>query len=388
MWLTPARFAAGAVPHFRPESSLVNSPPRAAAPTAVDRSVRSPLVVAVFGSGLSVLPLAVLALPVVASGLFIDEEAIAAAAEAERLREVAAVIASASDAVTQAAEPALDAARERWTQMLAVAVAEGGPETAIEVAETTIAYREFWVTVAEGESWEPIAAAFGHSGSSLASLNPGVDLNVLVAGQRLLVHRYDDTLGSNSAGAPNYGRLVNGMPMPDGPHWVVRDRHLAFGTAETVSHMIRGLTHVGEAMPGGATPMIGDLSRRRGGRLKRHRSHRTGRDADVAYYFHDHSRSLNFTYASPRTMDLERQWALFRYWLERDLVIYIFIDPRLQRALYDHAMRIGEDPAFIERAFGRRNVGSDGILRYSPGHRDHLHVRFRCAERDRRCREA
>lgn len=349
---------------------------------------RPPLLWATLGAIVSVLPLLSVALPVVASDLFVDEAAIAEAAAEEHRQTVGLAVAAAHADAIEAREQATDAANDAWTRMLAAAIADGGPETAIEVAETTIAVREFWVTVGEGDTWESIAAEFGHRGSSLAALNPDVDLNELVPGQRILAHRYDDELGSNSVGAPNYGRLLNGMPMPDGPHWVVRDRHLAFGTAEAVSHLIRGLTYVGETYPGGATPMIGDLSRRRGGRLKRHRSHRTGRDVDVAYYFHDHQRSLSFWHATPRTMDLERQWALFRYWLERDLVTYIFIDPRLQRALYDHAVSIGEDEELVQRAFGRRNVGRDGILRYSPGHRDHFHARFRCAERDTRCREA
>ena len=351
--------------------------PRIARPTA-----RHSAQWALTGALLSVLPLFAIGLPVVANQL--SERAVATIV-AHNLAH--AVVADAAVSATARASDAVQAIEtERLTQA-AITLANGAPEQALEVVERTIAVRDFWVTVEDGDTWESIASAFGHSGSTLAALNPEIDLNALALGQRLLVLRYDDRVGSTSIGTPNRGRLLGGIPMPEGEHWVVRNTHLAFGTAEAVSHMIRGLSHVGETLPGGATPMIGDLSRRHGRRLKRHRSHQSGRDADVAYYFHDHARSLAFTPASPSTMDLERQWALFSYWIERDLVTYIFIDPRLQRALRRYAEAQGVAQAEIDRVFGGDGGRRSGILRYSPGHRDHFHVRFRCAERDERCRD-
>lgn len=335
---------------------------------------------------LAVAPLLLVILPVSQAHRARAREAEAQRLAAERRAARTLALGAATQGVADAAARAMhEGAAVAHATRRAALLGEGARPRAIRVAETTVAYRDLWVTVGPNDTWQSIAAAFGHTGSTLAALNPETDLNHLHPGQRILAYRYHDALPSVSRGRPNYGRLVRGMPMPDGPHWTVRDRHLAFGTGEAVSHLLRGLSHVGETMPGGARPMIGDLSRRRGGRLKRHRSHRTGRDADVAYYFLDHQRSNSFWPAWPSTMDKERQWALFRYWLERDLVTYIFIDPRLQRALYDHAVSLGEDPELLARAFGERNRGRSGILRYSPGHRDHFHVRFHCADHDSRC---
>ena len=349
---------------------------------------RHPARVAILVALVAVAPLAALIVPAAREARARSIAAAEAQAAEERAEAARASVAASRRAVAAAAADALElGVALGHASRSAEQLASGARSRAVGVSEVTVAYRDFWVTVEEGDTWQTIAAAFGHSGSTLAALNPSIDLNVLHPGQRVLAYRYHDALPSVSRGRPNYGRLVRGMPMPDGPHWTVRDRHLAFGTGEAVSHLVRGLSHVGETLPGGARPMIGDLSRRRGGRLKRHVSHRTGRDADVAYYFHDHERSNSFWPAWPSTMDQERQWALFRYWIERDLVTYIFIEPRLQRALYDHATAAGEDPALIERAFGQRRRGRDGILRYSPGHRDHFHVRFRCAEHDWRCGE-
>lgn len=357
-----------------PNAPLV-ARPRVARPTA-----RHSVQWAVTGALLSVLPLFAIGLPVVAEQL---SESAVSAVVAHNLARAAVV-----DATLTANARADDAVRAAESERLAnraAALASGAPARALEVIERTVAVRDYWITIGPNDSWESIASAFGHSGTTLAALNPGVDLNALAEGQRLLALRYDDRVGSRSVGTPNRGRLLGGIPMPDGDHWVVRDPHLAFGTAEAVSHMVRGLSHVGETLPGGATPMVGDLSRRHGRRLKRHRSHQSGRDADVAYYFHDAARSEAFTPATPATMDIERQWALFSYWIERDVVTYVFIDPRLQRALRRFAESQGIEASEIDRIFGGGR--SAGILRYSPGHRDHFHVRFRCADRDDRCRD-
>lgn len=254
-----------------------------------------------------------------------------------------------------------------------------------EVADTTVAFRDLNVTVEEGETWETLADRWGLSGTELAAYNPELDINALRPGDEVRVYRFHPELPSVSRGAPNRGRLINGMPMPDGEHWVVRRPEDSWGTTQTVSALIRGFTATAEALPGGGTPLVADLSRRRGGRLSPHRSHTSGRDVDVTYYRTDPARTEIWERTRRSDFDTARQWELFRYWIERDLVSYIFIDNRLQRALYDYAAAQGEDPELLELAFGE--VRGRGLLRYSPGHDDHFHVRFRCAPSDELCRE-
>jgi hypothetical protein len=262
----------------------------------------------------------------------------------------------------------------------------GITRSAEQVASSTVAFRDLWVTVAEGQLWQEFSDVYGLSGTQLQSMNPGVDLNVLDPGTQLLVYRYHPALPSMSRGAADRGRLVNGMPMPSGDHWIVRHASRAWGTNETVSELVRGLTTTADALPGGGRPMVADISRRRGGRFRPHRSHTSGRDVDVTYYRNDVVSTPIFSRTTRYTLDHARQWYLFKYWIERDLVTYIFIDNRLQRTLYDFAVQQGESAEMLEEAFGEPR--GRGILRYSPGHDDHFHIRFVCADSDPICRDS
>ncbi len=259
-------------------------------------------------------------------------------------------------------------------------------DTAVDVAESTIAFRRIVAMAEVGERLADVAEEWGLPVEIVRGHNPNLDpVAPLVGPTALVVYRYDDRIRSVSRGAPNRGRLINGAPMPDGIHWVVRDHRNSWGTAETISALVRGLTATAERWPGGATPLIADISRRRGGRLKTHRSHRSGRDADVTYYMHDHAATLAYRSARRHTLDRARQWELFKYWIERDEVTYIFVDHRLLRTLYDYVNRMGEDRALVDRAFGHPR--GRGVLRHASGHDDHFHVRFRCASADPACRE-
>jgi hypothetical protein len=105
----------------------------------------------------------------------------------------------------------------------------------------------------------------------------------------------------------------------------------------------------------------------------------------VTYYRTDVVSTSLFTTTRRYTLDHARQWYLFKSWIERDLVTYIFIDNRLQRSLYDFAASQGESPELLATAFGEPR--GRGILRYSPGHDDHFHVRFVCTPDDPTCRD-
>ena len=316
---------------------------------------------------------------------FADDRA-AEQARAERI-EAAAPLVLASSNLVAAAVPA--AAREAQVALESARTARPLVahvlSVAREVADESIARRQLEITIRRGQTWQWVSDTYGISGTQLAELNPTVDMNRLDPGQRLVVYRYHSELPSSSRGSANRGRLVNGMPMPRGEHWVIRNPARSWGTAETISELIRGFTATAEALPGGGTPLVADISRRHGGRFRPHRSHVSGRDADVTYYRRSAPATPFFDRTTRSTLDHARQWYLFRYWIERDQVTYIFIDNRLQRSLYDFARAQGEDPELMEIAFGQPR--GSGVLRYSPGHDDHFHVRFRCADHDAACRD-
>ncbi|MFT5993465.1 MAG: hypothetical protein ACI82G_002469, partial [Bradymonadia bacterium] len=219
---------------------------------------------------LAVLPLAIAAVPSTQ-----DSSAAEVLLERQQRDARTEAVATATELAEGAAEGALARVGHHVrARTLGNTLASSAPRIARQVVENTMAAPRVWAEVEDGDTWQDIAARFGHSGTMLATLNPEIDLNVLTPGQRLLVHRWSPDLPSVSVGQPNRGRLLNGVPMPEGQHWRVRDSHLAYGTDYSVSHLMRGLAYVGEQLPGAAVPMIGDLSRQRGGRLKSHRSHR------------------------------------------------------------------------------------------------------------------
>jgi murein endopeptidase len=256
------------------------------------------------------------------------------------------------------------------------------------VANRTHVKFYIWKTVDSPQAVNKLERDYGFDEEYLQGLNPGVDFDRIREESRILIYRFDPENPGESVGKSNRGRLVNGMPMIDGPYWRVRFHNESWGTPESVSHIVRGLTHVANVMPGGRKVAIGDLSYQSGGYMPPHRSHRSGRDADLAYYSISEASSEDFWNARwSSDLDAERQWELFRYWIDSNIVSYIFVDYQIQKRLYWTALRNGEDKEFLDEVFQYpRWSGGKALIRHIPGHDDHLHVRFRCSAADTRCR--
>jgi penicillin-insensitive murein endopeptidase len=125
----------------------------------------------------------------------------------------------------------------------------------------------------------------------------------------------------------------------------------------------------------GAPPLvIGHLSARNGGRLSPHKSHQSGRDADVGYYYKAGPRS--FVHATEDNLDLPRTWALVKAAVTETTVEMILVDRAVQRVLSDYAQRSGEDPAFLDEVFQVRGKNPRAPIRHVHGHDNHIHFRF------------
>jgi penicillin-insensitive murein endopeptidase len=190
----------------------------------------------------------------------------------------------------------------------------------------------------------------------------------------LLVAQTDPAaLGPLSIGTPDAGLLVNPVPFPEGPYWVVRDPKEAWATQETIDSVVTAIEAVHARYPGSPRLVIGDLSHPGGGRLNRHRSHQAGRDVDIGFYF-KRGELASFATARQRDLDLPRTWALVRALVTETDVERIFVDRSLISVLYRHALAEGEDRAWLDDVFGRSGV--KGIVQHERRHKDHLHVRF------------
>ena len=200
---------------------------------------------------------------------------------------------------------------------------------------------------------------------------------------------------SISLGRAARGFLRHGVPLPPRAGvWLkptARGQH--FGTAELVTLVVHAATQVASAYPESQL-VVGDLSRQGGGRLRPHRSHRSGRDVDLGFYLRDAAgerldRAPAFVAmrASLRGVrrgvtyrfDVERNWAFVRALLEHPEIHpqYIFVARPMKRALLDHARDTGAPDAIRERA--ARVLDQP---RGSP-HWSHFHLRIFCPPNDR-----
>jgi penicillin-insensitive murein endopeptidase len=184
------------------------------------------------------------------------------------------------------------------------------------------------------------------------------------------------SLGSMSLGRPNAGALVNGVRMPEGKLWHLEDPARAWGTQETIDAIIDAISLVERRHPGSHSLAIGHLSRPQGGPIRPHRSHQSGRDADLGYYYLDPERGSWYRRAAPQNLDRARTWALVRHLLTRSDVEYMFIDASVQRMLREHALSIGEQRAWLDRVFQLGGRDPEPIIRHTWGHATHIHVRF------------
>lgn len=192
-----------------------------------------------------------------------------------------------------------------------------------------------------------------------------------------LVRENPSALGPLSIGTPDAGLLLNPQPLEESPLWYVRDPSEAYATDETVAFIATAVTEVERRYPGSPRVVIGDLSRNDGGRLNRHRSHQSGRDVDLGFYFLGREPQAFVRGAvrgKPQQMDVERTWALVRALVTMTDIERIFLDRAIQRVLDAHARSLGEDGAWLDSIFGR--TSEKGIIQHERRHLDHLHVRF------------
>jgi murein endopeptidase len=182
--------------------------------------------------------------------------------------------------------------------------------------------------------------------------------------------------GSVSVGRANGGALLNGVRMPDGGNWEIIDPSRAYATQETIDFLRTAIEAVNAQFPEGTHPLyIGHLSRAGGGFLRPHRSHQSGRDADLSYYYVP-ERAEWYRPATPQTLDAARTWAFVRALVTQTDVEYIFISTRVQLLLKEYALSIGEDPDWLDTVFQYRSRNPEPIIRHTWGHGTHMHVRF------------
>ncbi len=134
---------------------------------------------------------------------------------------------------------------------------------------------------------------------------------------------------SKSVGRPNDGELEGGIEFPqEGPAWR-RKKGFAYGTDETVRILVWAFEGVARQFPGTVPVVVGDISDEDGGKLKRHKSHQSGRDADIGYFARDNRALRYFEKMSEQTLDAEKTWALVEAFIMTGYTQYIFMSYKI-----------------------------------------------------------
>jgi penicillin-insensitive murein endopeptidase len=180
--------------------------------------------------------------------------------------------------------------------------------------------------------------------------------------------------GSISVGHPNEGVLINSVRLPQSPHWELTVPNHAYATRESVDALRHCISRVQRERPGGGPVRIGSLSGKNGGKLPPHRSHRTGRDADVYFFRKAGARWLEA--ATRDDIDLDRTWALLRCFITDTDVDFLLIERKLHPWFEQHAIGVGEPPAWVRQLFHDGPGQHRAVVRHAAGHVAHVHVRF------------
>ena len=245
-----------------------------------------------------------------------------------------------------------------------------------------------WHKVKKGETLIHVAKKYKVDLDDLQAWNSRVDPRKLRTGQKLAIWKLGPENTSKSSGSANSGNLAGGMMLPDGRGYRVRSGKRAYGTGQTVSTIQSVIEENAKKHPKAGDLMIGDVSFKDGGYMRPHVSHQSGRDADISYYIKGTDTAWRFRVASARTLNVKATWDLFHSFIETGKVEYIFVDYSLQRVLYEHAKKRGFKEAYLDKVFQypRGRGSARGTIRYSRGHDDHFHIRFKCPPASKNCR--
>lgn len=242
--------------------------------------------------------------------------------------------------------------------------------------------KQITYTVKAGDTLSTIAEHYELSTRELSRSQRGgklEDPSSLRVGQELRIWVDGKIVPGFSTDAHDSGVLVAGVALPPGKHYQVKWEAGAWGTDETIRSIQSAISAYKQKMPGGPKVFIGDISKKGGGPFKPHSSHQHGRDVDIGYVLKGSSGDGKFRTATADNLDVPRTWRLIKSLIDTDQVVYVFVDYKLQKLLYEYAESQGASEEFLDEIFqyprGRRRLY--GLIRHWKGHTNHFHVRFR-----------
>ena len=180
------------------------------------------------------------------------------------------------------------------------------------------------------------------------------------------------------------GKLADAEKLPGDEGYQIRRPSRAYGEPHVIEHLRSSIAVVRALYPDVHTLAIGDISAEHGGKLDNHKSHQTGLDVDVGFYFRRVPTGYPDQFAAADgNLDLEATWALLTAFARTtdvdDGVEIMFLDYAVQKRLYDWAHKRGtpDDDLGALLQYPRGKDSLAGLVRHWANHADHLHVRFK-----------
>ena len=201
-------------------------------------------------------------------------------------------------------------------------------------------------------------------------------------------------LVGQSRGRASGGRLAKGTQLPLDSVYHRRRPANAWGTAHAVGHIRQVARLVKARHPRVHKLSVGDLSRKKGGHLRRHVSHQSGRDVDLGFYFTKKPKNYPGTFitATSGNLNFEATWSMLKAFADTadqdGGVRMMFLNRHVQKLIYDWARKRGVAKSVLKWMFQypRGKRVREGLIRHEPGHMAHVHVRFKCPKKDKSCR--
>jgi len=257
--------------------------------------------------------------------------------------------------------------------------------------------------VVAGEGWGSIARRYAVDSSQLRAWNVSETGRTLEPGERLVI--WIDPLvfrsivedqpstaraalvrpGAHGVGTAQAGSLVAGVQIPPGPGYELRYPNSAWGTTAAVRETVAALDRFVARSEYPLPIRVGTMSRQRGGEIGGHHSHQTGRDLDVRLPLRPEvPQGLK---PIPRRIDWLATWELVEAFAASERVEVIFLDYGGQRRLDKAAEAAGvsQERRAAVLQYPRGSMANLGLVRHSPGHEAHIHVRFECGEGEPEC---
>lgn len=192
---------------------------------------------------------------------------------------------------------------------------------------------------------------------------------------------------SRSIGSPTRGSLRDARCLPEsGPGFIAFSPNRC-ATDETIALLTYAVREVLREYPSSPPVVFGALSRPEGGRLKPHKSHRSGRDVDIGYFATGDRPLRTFADLRADEIDYDKTFYLMAALIATGRVDFMFVNYALQPRFVEAARRLGYDDEQIAYLFQYpRGRGSrTGLIRHARGHTRHFHVRFACPRGDQEC---